>query len=89
MTIKFDKVKKDDQSDIVTKFGDLCLGETFMIANAYRSDGLNLESNILYIKTGDGALELNHLSRNRIFEDDLEVVAVDLEVSSVKLKGEK
>lgn len=89
MTIKFDKIKKDDKNTVVTKFGDLCLGETFILANAYRSDGLDLDSNILYIMVGDGALELNNENRKRVFEDELEVVAVDLEVSSVKLKGEK
>lgn len=90
MTIKFDKVKKENQSDVVTKFRYLGLGETFMQAPAYHSDGLDLEFNILYIKTDHNtALELNNVDKQCIFEDDLEVVAVDLEVSSVKLKGEK
>lgn len=90
MTIKFDKVKKENQSDVATKFGELCLGETFMQETAYRSDGLDLEFNILYIKTDHNtALELNNVDKQCVFKDDLEVVAVDLEVSSVKLKGEK
>lgn len=90
MTIKFDKVKKENQSDVVTKFRYLGLGETFMQETAYRSDGLDLEFNILYIKTDHNtALELNNVDKQCVFEDELEVVAVDLEVSSVKLKGEK
>ena len=89
MTIKFDKVKKENQSNVVTKFGDLGLGETFMYATAYSSDGLDLDNNILYIKTHNNtALELNYVDEQCIFEDALEVVAVDIEVSSVKLKGE-
>ncbi|BBK09237.1 hypothetical protein [Klebsiella phage 05F01] len=90
MTIKFDKVKKENQSDVVTKFRYLGLGETFMYEAAYRSDGLDLETNVLFIKTDHNtALELNYTGNNCTCDDDLGVVAVDLEVSSVKLKGEK
>mgnify|MGYP006880512378 CR=1 FL=1 len=90
MTIKFDKVKKNEQNDAVTEFGDLCLGETFMYGSAYSSDGLDLEGNILYIKTDyNAAIEINHLNKKCVFENVIEVVAVDLEVSSVKLKENK
>lgn len=89
MALNFDKVAAQPHCRRISLFGELTVGETFIYAEAYRDNGLNLDSNILYIKIGkDVAFELNNYANSRHMPETFEVIPVDLEVNSVKLKGE-
>lgn len=87
--MNFKEAKYLERKDLFTTFGELLIGDSFVMTEALDIYGFDGETLILYTKvSGVSALRLNTSSMYKLQDIDLEskVTEIEIEVSTVRLK---